>query len=361
MKSTNTLLLVLFLASTTLFAQSKEDKDKAAELGAQAIELVDNGRYDEGILLLKKADQLDPKNSTYKYEIAYALYHQEKYEEASKVLKSILKKKDATANYYQLLGNSYDMLGAPGLALDTYKEGIEKFPKAGSLYLEQGIIYLNQKLYNKAVDMFEKGVAAQPTYSSNYYWLAVLYQGSDYSIYSAMYGELFLNLERNSKRTRKISEILYEVYEEAVVIGDTSVSVKFAKKNTITTEDLALMKKGGLPFPMQFDMTMAIGVALNKKYFDLDYINRMRTTFVKLWYDGGYDKFHANPLIDLWKTMVDKGHFEAYNYWVFQMGDVDGQDAWVTEHEEQYNAFVEYFTENPIKVSESNYFSAFGL
>ena len=108
-------------------------------------------------------------------------------------------------------------------------------------------------------------------------------------------------------------------------------------------------------------MTMAIGVALNKKYFDLEYINRMRTTFVKLWYDGGYNKHHPNPLIDLWKTMVDKGHFEAYNYWVFQMGDVDGQDAWVTEHEEQYNAFVEYFTENPIKVSESNYFSAFGL
>lgn len=361
MKTTYTLILALLLACTGLFAQSKEDKDKAAELGAQAIELVDNGRYDEGILLLKKADQLDPKNSTYQYEIAYALYYQEKYEEASKILKSIIKKKDATANYYQLLGNSYDLQGAPGLAMDTYKEGIEKFPKAGTLYFEQGVIYLNQKLYNKALDVFERGVAAQPTYSSNYYWLAVLYQGTDFSVYSAMYGELFLNLERNSKRTRKMSEILYDVYKEAVVIGDTSVSVSFSKENVITSDDLALMKKGGLPFPMQFDMTMGIGVALNKKYFDLDYINRMRTTFVKLWYDGGYNKIHANPLIDLWKTMVDKGHFEAYNYWVFQMGDPDAQDAWVTEHQEQYDAFVEYFIENPLQISESNYFSAFGL
>lgn len=361
MKYASTLILVLLLATTSLFAQSKEDKDKAAELGAKAIELVDNGRYEEGIMLLKKADQLDPKNSTYQYEIAFALYYQEKYEEANKILKSIVKKKDATANYYQLLGNSYDMIGAPGLALDTYKEGIEKFPKAGRLYLEQGIIYLNQKLYSKALDLFERGVAAQPTYSSNYYWLTILYQGSDYSLYSAIYGELFLNLERNSKRTRKISEVLYEVYDEAVEIGDTSVSVSFTKENTITTEDLDLMAKGIMPFTTQFDMTMAIGVALNKRHFDLEYINRMRTTFVKLWYDGGYDKYHPNPLIDLWKTMVDKGHFEAYNYWVFQMGDVDANDAWIEEHQEQYDAFVEYYNENPIKISESNYFSAFGL
>ncbi len=360
MKSIASLLLIFILASSGLFAQSKEDKDKAMDLALQAIDLVDKGRYDEGILLLKKADQLDPKNSTYQYEIAFALYHQEKYEEANKILKSLIKKKDAEATYYQLLGNTYDLIGAPGLALDTYKDGIAKFPKAGTLYLEQGIIYLNQKLYSKALEIFEQGVAAQPTYSSNYFWLASLYQGSDYSIYSAMYAELFLNLERNTKRTRTISELLYDVYKDAVVISDTGVSVSFTKNNVLTTDDLELMKKGGLPFTMQFDMTMAVGVALNKKYFDLEYINRMRTTFVKLWYDGGYDKFHPNPLIAMWKTMIDKGHFEAYNYWVFQMGDTDAQSDWVTEHQEQYDAFVEYFVENPIDISPTNYFSAFG-
>ncbi len=361
MKSKLSILLLLFLASSTLFAQSKEDKDKAVELGRQAIDLVDKGRYEEGILLLKKASQLDPKNSTYPYEIAYALYYQEKYEEANKVLKPLIKKKDATASYYQLLGNTYDLIGAPGLALDTYKDGIEKFPKAGSLYLEQGVIYLNQKLYSKALEVFERGVAAQPTYSSNYYWLASLYDGSDFSIYSAMYGEIFLNLERNSKRTRKISELLYGVYESAVVFSDTSVSVSFTKENIITQEDLKLMAEGKMPFPMQFDMSMAVGVALNRSQFDLQYINRMRSTFVKMWYDGGHDKTHPNPLITLWKTMVDKGHFEAYNYWAFQVGNPDEYELWVSEHEAQYDAFIEYFTENPIDISSNNYFSAFKL
>ena len=49
------------------------DKDKALEKGRTAIELMDNGKIDESIELLKEAQKLDPDRFDYPYELAYAL------------------------------------------------------------------------------------------------------------------------------------------------------------------------------------------------------------------------------------------------------------------------------------------------
>ncbi|CAN5341318.1 hypothetical protein BH09BAC1_BH09BAC1_11630 [soil metagenome] len=357
------ILLLLFVATAT-FAQTKEDKEKAKDLGRRAIDLVDEGKYEAGIAMLEDAHKLDPKNSTYKYEIAFALYSQKKYKEAAKLLESLLKNDDVTDYYYQLLGNTYDYLGEPEKAMDTYIAGIKKFPKSGKLYLEQGVVYISQKLYNKALEVFELGIVAEPSYPSNYYWAAKLYSGTDYPIYSALYGEIFMNLERSSKRTEEISKLLYNVYRDAIVFTDTSVVTNFVKENVISMDDLKLMKKGFMPFHIEFGMVMGIGAALDKatlqtQAFNMAYVNQVRKTFLTFWYEKGNDKQFPNPLIDYWKELDAKGHFDAYTYWIFMKGaDKEGNATWVTENEQAYTAFVDYFSPNPLRLSSKNYFTS---
>ncbi len=37
--------------------------------------------------------------------------------------------KDAFSEIYRLIGNSYDMMGEKEKAIETYKEGLEKYPQ----------------------------------------------------------------------------------------------------------------------------------------------------------------------------------------------------------------------------------------
>ena len=66
------LIISLFISSVSL-GQKKEDKEKEAfELAQKAIELIDFGKVDQSIELLKKSIKIDPTNFNYPYELGFA-------------------------------------------------------------------------------------------------------------------------------------------------------------------------------------------------------------------------------------------------------------------------------------------------
>ena len=66
-----TIGLLLLLAVSNI-ALGQTDQEIAHEKGKKAVVLMDNGRFDESIKLLKEAQKLDPENINYPYEIGYA-------------------------------------------------------------------------------------------------------------------------------------------------------------------------------------------------------------------------------------------------------------------------------------------------
>ncbi|MFH2095531.1 MAG: tetratricopeptide repeat protein, partial [Bacteroidota bacterium] len=177
---------------TGLFAQS--DQDKAYSLGLEAIQLMDKGEIDESIKLLKKAQKLDPERSDYPYELALAYYMKADYKTAAKILEKIRTYNDISDRLFQLLGNSYDIMGETDKAFDAYNAGLEIFPNSGCIYLEIGNVYWNRKEYGKALPYYEKGIEVQPEFPSNYYRAARLYCSSTEEVWGMIYGEIFMNL-----------------------------------------------------------------------------------------------------------------------------------------------------------------------
>ncbi len=352
------LLTILFVFSISLsYGQSKADKEKALEYGVEAIKIMDEGRYDEAIKLLKRAEKLDPNKISYPYEIAYALYSQKEYNKAIKELKKINKHKDVTDQYYQLLGNCYDNIKKPEMALKTYQQGIKKFPNSGKLYLEQGIVEYFREKYDNAIFYWEKGVEVEPTFPSNYYWLGKIFSYSEERIWSVLYGEVFINLERNSKRTIEMSKILFDMYKQSInVTSDNSGGVSFSK---IMTVDPA--KKFKVPFQMTYGLTMTMSLVLNvinnEPEISISSINIIRQNFISNWYDQKRDKDYPNLLFDFQKLLKEKGHFEAYNYWFLMKGNEDEFGKWFEINETKFNEFSDWFNKNSLKVNNRNYFS----
>lgn len=332
---------------------SQSGKQEALAKGQEAIRLMDNGQIGEAIKLLEEARALDPDNMDIPYEMGYAWYLAKEYQKTIDILSDLAKSRNASDLVFQLLGNAYDMIGKPEKAIKTYESGLKRMPGSGKLYLELGGMHLVRQEYDKAIEYYEKGVEAEPGYPSNYYRLATIFLNSEEEVWGMIYGEIFMNLERNSARTAEISKMLYDSYKSEIQFtSDTSFTVSFSKNNIITLDK----RKLKIPYGMAvYETTLTLSM-LNEKKIDLSALNRIRTGFVENYYANKHDRNFPNVLFDFQRTMLKEGHMEAYNHWILMKGDEEGFVRWKEANADKWEAFVAWFNPNPMMVNDENKF-----
>jgi tetratricopeptide (TPR) repeat protein len=350
------LVALLLLISTSQFALGQTNKEKALAKGLEAIKLMDNGKFDESIQLLKEAQKLDPDRFDYPYEMAYAYYSKEDYKGALKILEKNKTHKDVTERLFQLLGNCYDVLGKTDKAFEAYDEGLNQFPNSGIIYLEKGNVYWGKEEYVKALPFYEKGIELDPKFPSNYYRAAIIYCSSTEEVWGLIYGELFMNLERNSKRTSEISKLLYDTYKSEIKItSDTSMTVSFCQQMSMNIKSISDPKNIKLPFCMIFEPTLLLAVAFEKS-IDINSLDKIRSTFIDNYFKDERDKLYPNALFSYQKKVKDAGHFESYNHWILMKGDENGFDNWRSENKDKWDSFIKWFNNNGLKLNDSNKF-----
>lgn len=358
MKSILIATIIFIFTATSIYSQSESEKNEAKKFGMEALELMDkDGKYSEAIELLNKSKNLDPDNIVYPYEIAYAMYHLKKYLECIEILESLTKHKDVNFRIFQLLGNSYDMSGEPDKSINAFKRGLEKFPNSGSLYLGCGIVENGRKNFNEAIRYWEMGVQVEPMFPSNYFWLANTFSVSNEPVWAFFYGEIFMNLERNSNRTIEMSYLLYDLYKEVIKFNsDTSASIDLG--DVLTLSDLT---SGKVPFTMDFTVGMSIALRIcMMEYgnnFSIKFLDKLRTIFLEVWSQKGKDKEIPLVLIDYQKEIFNKGYFEEYNFWLFMQGNEEEFKSWNENNPGKLEKFADWFVPNPIELNGQNFFS----
>lgn len=348
-------LFLFFTIFICQFSHAQNDpKQKAYNMGMTAIQEMEAGNIEKAISILEECETLDPENYNYPYEIAYAHYLNKDYKSASKVLKNVIKQYDENDRVWQMLGNTYDMQGNPKKAIKTYDEGLERFPNSGILYLERGNMEMVEKEYNAALNYYEQGIMAEPQFPSNYYWAGKLYLSSTQKVYGLLYGEIFMNLERGSKRTEEISERLFKTYESQITFeSDTSRVISLCQQSeiNITLDDLKALK---LPFCVLFETTFSVALT-GAEEIDLESLHNTRTHFLTNYQAGKFKENYPIALYDYQQKIMDAGHFEAYNYWLLGKGDTLTSQVWFDVQREKFNAFLNWYKENPMEIDPENF------
>lgn len=342
-------LLVLVVNLNVCFAQ------KADSILNRAVYLIDKGEFVEAENVIKQSIAQGVDTLPLHYELAWIYYITKDYDNSIKVLEPLCDRADVTSDVYQLLGNAYDEKGLFNTAITSYNKGLKKFPNAGCLYLEKGNISYKSNRYEDAFFYYEKGIEMEPEYASNYYRASLLFFASTEMVWGAMYGELFMNLEKHSEARRKeMSKTLYDCYFDQIKFIGRKAEVDF--DNPIIVYSNSPERPNLFPESFRSAMTKASN---GHKFLDLNTLVQIRKKFITEFYSV-YSDFD-NVLFDYHKKLMQAGHFEAYNYWLFAYGANEQANKWIKQNQGKWNAFLQWIESNPIKIDSNNVFTRYAM
>jgi len=352
-------VLLCFVFLSNLSGQSAREKE-ADSLAVIAMKLMDEGEIDRSIELLNEAKELFNK-WLYDYEIGLALYMKEDFSGAQKLFKRVVRRDGTDPLQYKMLGNTYSVQGNRNKARKTYHQGLKKFPNAGSLYLELGIVERAEENHNKALHFWEKGIAADPYHASNYYWAAKYFSITVEPVWALLYGEIFLNLEFNTARTQEISALLFDVYNDVYEFeSDTSGSFHLTESGhqiSLTMDQLEealeapelLEKLMKLPFEGVYSLAMSPGMLhYSSTGITLEGLHNLRTGFIDFWMfqENNQQEDYPFVLFPFHAKMMEQGLFVYYNYFLLREGNMEEFEAFFNENEFGFQRFFEWYNQN---------------
>jgi len=318
MKKVFLLFIFLYTAQQIFAQETVESIRKQATTSAQqqnftdAIQTLEDGlkQYPDNIDLLK--------------DEAYIAYLSRDYERSMSIGKKIVDRDDADVQSFQILGLTYKAIASYKEADKMYKEGLKKFPKTGVLYSEYGDMLTQYDNKRGAIEQWEKGIAADPNYSGNYYY-AAKYYADDNIFWSSIYGEIFVNIESLTKRTAEIKNLLLNDY-----------------KNLLSNHsNLDALKNGGTEFEKAVATSMLTAVEPETGDITPEMITAFRTRFLLNWSNTN-DNNYPYKIFDFGLQLLREGMFDAYNQWLFGTTiNKNKYDNWVYTHDEEMQSFTQ--------------------
>lgn len=315
----------IFLFAGIVFSFTAFGQIDSNSLRTRAKTYMQTGDYANATLVLNKAIQQAPNDVDLQNDLIFNYYLAGNYAKAIEMGKRLTTVSMADVRSYQLLGMSYRAIEELKDAEKLYKTGIEKFPTSGVLYNEYGEFLWQKKKLEDAIAQWQKGIAADPNYSGNYYNAAKYYYVSTDKIWALIYGELFLNLESYSRRTPEMKELLLDAYKkyytnmQALKTPDSN--------NGFEKSFAALLNKHAA--------TVSDGVTAAS-------LTKLRTKIILDWFEKEPVKYPFR-LFDYQRQLLKAGYFDAYNQWIFGAAqNLTDFQKWTQENQKVYDDFIAF-------------------
>ncbi|MDE5608122.1 MAG: hypothetical protein K2I64_04220 [Muribaculaceae bacterium] len=354
-------LTIMLLLAGGFYGYTQDGIDELSatdrELLYKAVDLVDGDMSESALEDFDMLAKKYPKNYLVQYERAYALYSLHRYDQVIKAQEFFLSHKDADELAFQLVGNAYDITGDRRKAAEIYNEGLKRYPNSGKLYLELGNIYNLDKDYDKAFENYNTGIRVDPNFASNYFQAANLYLNSEGGkVWGLIYAEAEILLApSNEFRHQQMASMMVDCFRENIKLNydsaKTSLSVTLTPTRTIRIDPETHIVY--LNFPGVYEtvlQTPLMSMLLNHEQFtaSIPQLIEIRRGAIDTYYaltDNLYGK--SMYMMEFQKEVIDAGHWDAYNYFIFSGCYPEEFDAWYEEHEEEFDSFVDWYNNTP--------------
>lgn len=370
------LLFPILLSGTLSFAQQeagagRADRRTALILSRQAAYLMESDSFDEAVRLLDRAQELDPANDyMYTYETVYAHYLKKDYRKAIEICETLSSRPDCDDLLYQLWGNACDLNDRPGKARKIYEAGLERFPNSGRLYMEKGTLFGKRDRYADALQLYQQGINVEPTFPSNYFYAALCYSMVSPMDWSQIYSEMFLIMEPDGVRHMVASRLLFESYKNYMFFGEHKIIRKESNPESFQIEWKILTDPFDIGYNKMFNEAMAKEEWLNttslriREWLNIAFLVRIRLKMSDYFENNldslsqdveqsGHDAAGFRAYSQFLTRVKQAGHWEAYNYWLLRMTDMEEFTLWYDKNPEKFQAFSDWFDNNHLTIQTS--------
>ena len=328
--------LGFLFTSVSMVAQSEDAKT----LHENARTFMRQGDFNNAIIILTRALQMDKNNIEMQKDLAMSYYYKRDYGKALDEVKILMDRDDADVVAFQIAGNVYKALEEVKEADKVYRRGLKKFPASGALYSEYGELLWEKKDLS-AIEQWETGIRVDPSYSGNYYNAARYYFYTKDKIWALIYGEIFVNMESLSDRGTAMKQLLLQAYKEKLFADADLMAGQEKNKNEFAKAFLECMSKQS---------------SLANRGITTETLTMIRTRFILEWFDKYAGRF-PYKLFEYQRQLIQEGIFSAYNEWLF--GTVENlatYDNWTKTHDEEYKNFIAFQKTRVFKMPSGQYY-----
>ncbi len=329
------LFIVVFTAvASCLYAQANTDT-----LRMRAQKFIIQGDYDNALLVLNHAAEMDANNVDILKDEAYVYYLERNYAKAIEIGKNITSHSNADAQSYQVLGLAYKAVADYGNCDKMYKKAVKQYPNSGALYADYGDLLMQQNKLDEAIKLWEHGIQVDPNNSSNYYYAARYYSQKNKPLWAMLYSETFVNIESLTQRTVEIKDILLSNYRKLL--------------NSDVLNALSASNNG-------FEKAIASIYSNNENIFINDItpeqLTAIRTRFILDWYKNNTPPYNYR-LFGHQQLLLQQGMFDAYNQWLFgASASSSTYQFWVNNHSSEVKEWQTYLRSVVYKIPAGQYF-----
>lgn len=218
----NTFLLCLCLLVLSLSGQNTKNlkiMDNSYKVIRQAMRMVDQGKYDEAIAQYNTVPYGDPNYEYAQYEKALALEMSEKYFEAIQIFSELLENPSCTqpkANIYTELGNCYDDMEDFDKAVEMYERGLKENPYYFHLHFNKGVSLMRQEKYAEALECLKTSMFLSPAHQGSHYQYGMCCLKLGYTVPGIMALNYCTLINPSHRYTLLALNTLNEIYESGV-------------------------------------------------------------------------------------------------------------------------------------------------
>jgi len=331
----NRIWLCCYLLVSLYCAQAQsQNGDDAYSIGVEGIQLIDEGEFDLGIKLLKKARSLEPQDYDYAFEIGKAYLKSGDPKKAEKYLFDLQYHVNAQADLYVTLSSCYgeleELKKAPNperkKELDALRYGIQKLPSEGILYLELGKKKLEMEQAVEALTVFESGIRNAPNFAENYFWASKLMVASGNDLWAWFYAEICFNMTDDDDLLRS----------SAILISN---SLKVVSGESWRADPEKLDQD------FKFVLVGDCATATNKSGLELE----KRECILENW---KYESFTISPLFNRMKQLEEKRFLEPYLATILQENDKEQFLKWLVQNAQDFEKYRAWRYWNPMQLKK---------
>jgi len=194
------------------------------------------------------------------------------------------------------------------------------------------------QIQSKQFKQVEQSALKEYSQPETYELLATTFGNTTEKVWAVVYGEVFCNLSSDPDRINHMGSLVFNWYDGSLSKKGDSLSVNLTENAEAPQKQPA--------FEPQFEMSFLMGAVpfgSGIKPLSIKKLSDIRKNQLSLW---SQKKLPTNELIRRQQAVLNAGHFEAYNYWLFESARPDEFNEWLKEHQTQFQAWLEWQSKN---------------